>query len=171
MVHAERTAAASGIAYTILRPFAFMSNARRWSDQARAGNQIRLPFESRAEPLIDPDDIGRVAAAILSAPDQHSGKTYQLSGPQLLRPSDCVRIVAEAIGRPLEFTALSNEEWRVEMSTKLPAEIIQAFIESNTDESFIDLIDARNDNVEELTGSPPRTFETLTREHKTAFMA
>lgn len=171
MVHAERTAEASGIANTVLRPVAFMSNALRWADQARAGNHIRLPFESVAEALIDPDDIGRVAAAILSAPEQHAGNTYQLSGPQPLRPSDCVRIVADAIGRPLEFTALSNDEARVEMSTKYPPEIVEAFMDVRTDESLFDLINVRDDNVARLTASPPRTFETWARENRSSFMA
>jgi uncharacterized protein YbjT (DUF2867 family) len=170
MVHAERTAEASGIAYTFLRPFAFMSNALRWADQACAGNHIRLPFESVAEPLIDPDDIGRVAAAILSAPELHTGKAYQLSGPQPLRPSDSVRIVADAIGRPLEFTALSNGEARIEMNTQYPPEVVEAFMDIYTDESFFDLINVGDDNVERLTSAPPRSFEAWARENRTAFM-
>ena len=172
MVHAERTAAASGIAYTVLRPTAFMSNALRWADQALAGDHIRLPFDSVAELLIDPDDIGCVAAAILCAPEQHAGNIYQLLGPQMLRPSDCVRIVSDAIGRPLEFTALSDEEWRTDMSEKAPPEVVQAFIDIYAGrESFIEQIKDQGDDIERLTGAPPRTFEMWVRENKTAFIA
>lgn len=171
MIHDERTAEASGIAYTFLRPSAFMSNALRWADQVRAGSQVRLPFESVPESLIDPDDIGRVAAAIFSSPGDHAGKAYELSGPQLLSPSDCVRMVGEAIGRDLEFVALSNEEARVEFGTKYPPEVLEAFIDYYTDESIFDLSGTLYDNVERLTGKPPRTFEVWARENRSAFIA
>ena len=44
MIRSEDAVRESGVPFTILRPFGFMSNALRWRDQLRAGDVVREPF-------------------------------------------------------------------------------------------------------------------------------
>jgi hypothetical protein len=57
MLSSEEALRASGIAWTTLRPCAFMSNALRWIPQLRAHEVIRVPFGDVATAAIDPYDI------------------------------------------------------------------------------------------------------------------
>jgi uncharacterized protein YbjT (DUF2867 family) len=166
MLASEAAVRRSGLAWTILRPFAFMSNAFRWLPQVRAGDVVKLPFARVANAVIDPYDIARVAATALLE-DGHDGQAYRLSGPESLLPADQVRVLAAVLGRDLHFEAQSDEEARAEMSTSMPAEYVAAFfsfyVDGTLDESRV------LPTVEELTGERPRAFEQWARLHADAF--
>jgi uncharacterized protein YbjT (DUF2867 family) len=168
MLDSENAVRRSGVAWTILRPFAFMSNALRWLPQLQRGEVVSLPFAGVANAVIDPYDIARVAVAALLE-DGHDGRVYRLSGPESLRPADQVRILGAALGRDLRFEPQSNEEARAEMSATMPDEYVQAFlsfyVDGTLDESQV--LPA----VHEITGRPPRTFREWARRHAAAFRA
>lgn len=85
MLASEAAVRGSGVAWTILRPTAFMSNALRWAAQIRAGDTVREPFADVRVAVIDPADIAAVAAAALTT-GEHPDRTYTLSGPEPLLP-------------------------------------------------------------------------------------
>jgi uncharacterized protein YbjT (DUF2867 family) len=166
MISSEEAVRASRIAWTILRPCAFMSNAFRWIGQLRSSDVITLPFADVANAVIDPYDIARVAAAALAS-DGHEGRAYRLSGPESLLPADQVRVLSLALGRDLRLEAQSDEEARAEMSASMPGEYVDAFFSFNRagtlDESQV------LPTVEEVTGAPPRTFEQWAERNAEAF--
>ena len=166
MLASEEAVRRSGLAWTILRPYAFMSNALRWLPQVRAGDVIKLPFAPVANAVIDPYDIARVAATALLK-DGHHGQTYRLSGPESLLPADQVRVLGAVLGRDLRFEAQSDEEARAEMSVSMPAEYVAAFfsfyVDGTLDESEV------LPTVETVTGERPRVFEQWARHHRDAF--
>jgi len=155
MVGAEDIAMESGLAWTILRPHAFMSNALRWRPQLAAGDELRLPFAGVRTAVIDPADIGRTAATALTN-DGHAERVYRLSGPESLLPADQVEILAAALGRPLRLIAQTDDEARAEMLTQMPSQYVDAFFDfyarGSLDESAV------LPTVEEVTGRPPNTF-------------
>jgi uncharacterized protein YbjT (DUF2867 family) len=59
MAGSERAAQESGLAWTILRPAAFMSNTFRWLPQLRAGDVVRAPDPARAPSATRTDDRRR----------------------------------------------------------------------------------------------------------------
>jgi uncharacterized protein YbjT (DUF2867 family) len=166
MMRSEAAVTQSGVAWTILRPFGFMSNALRWRDQLREGDVISEPFADVAVAVIDPHDLGAVAASALRTAE-HEGRTYVLSGPQPLRPADRVAILGAAIGRDLRLDALSNAAARAKMSAEMPAEYVDAFfdfyVDGNLDESRV------QPTVDEVLGRAPRTFEQWAAAHADAF--
>jgi uncharacterized protein YbjT (DUF2867 family) len=166
MIRSEDAVRASGVPFTILRPFGFMSNALRWRDQLRAGDVVREPFADVAVAVIDPADIGEVAARALLA-DGHEGRTYVLSGPQALRPADRAGILGAALGRDLRLEPLSNDEARAQMSAQMPIEYVDAFFDfyvgGSLDESKV------QPTVREVLGREPRTFEQWAAAHADAF--
>jgi uncharacterized protein YbjT (DUF2867 family) len=166
MLDSETAVRESGVSWTILRPCAFMSNALRWVEPLRAGDVVRVPFASVANAVIDPFDIARVAAAALSS-NGHHGQAYRLSGPQSLLPAEQLRVLGEVLGRDLRLEALSDEDARAEMAASMPVEYVEAFfgfyIGGTLDESPV------LPTVDEITGTPPRTFERWARLHADAF--
>ena len=166
MIRSEDAVRESGVPFTILRPFGFMSNALRWRDQLRAGDVVREPFADVAVAVIDPADIGEVAARALLA-DGHEGRIHVLSGPQALRPAERVGILGAALGRDLRLEPLSDDEARTQMSAEMPIEYVDAFFDfyvaGSLDESQV------QPTVREVLGRDPRTFEQWAAAHAEAF--
>jgi uncharacterized protein YbjT (DUF2867 family) len=166
MVASEQAARQSGLAWTILRPAMFMSNALPWAAQLRDADVVRAPFGHVRSAVTDPADIAAVAALALAGPG-HEERVYELSGPQALTPGDRVDALGQATGRPLRFEAQSDEEARAEMSATTPAPYVDAFFDfyahGSLDESPV------LPTVRELTGRPPRTFAQWAAAHAGAF--
>jgi uncharacterized protein YbjT (DUF2867 family) len=166
MIRSEAAVHESGVPWTVLRPCAFASNTLQWAPQLRSGDVVRAPFADVPVAVIDPLDIGAVAATALSS-GGHEGRTYRLSGPESIRPADRVRVLGAVLGRELRLEAQSDAEAREEMVRSMPAEYADTFIafygEGTLDESAV--LPA----VLEVTGRPPRTFEQWAVAHADAF--
>ena len=162
MAASEDAVRASGIEWTIVRPAAFMANTLRWLPQLSAGDVIREPFASVPAAMIDPYDIGRVAAVALTS-DGHAGKVYEVSGPEAILPADRVRILAEELGRDLRLEAIPDDVARVELEAAMPKHYVDAFfdfyVDGNLDESRV------LPTVEAVTGTRPRAFREWVRAH------
>jgi uncharacterized protein YbjT (DUF2867 family) len=166
MRESEAAVRDGGVAWTILRPSGFMTNALQWLDQLRAGDVVRAPFPNVRIAVIDPADIAAVAAVAL-LDGGYDGRALRLSGPEALRPADRVRILGEVLGRDLRFEGQSDEEAHAEMSTAMPAKYVEAFfsfyVEGKLDESVV------VPTVAEVCGRPPRTFAEWAAAHAEAF--
>jgi uncharacterized protein YbjT (DUF2867 family) len=157
----------SGLGVTCLRPSAFASNAFAWRDSIRAG-KVTDPTGDGVLAVMDPEDIARVAVAAL-AQDGHVGKGYLLTGPQALTSREQVEIIAEAIGRPVDFEDVT------------PHEFAQAAIQQGTPPEQARLMERLNevfrarravaitDDVENITGTAPATFRDWCERNAGAF--
>ena len=84
MLESETAVRASGLAWTMVRSFGFMSNTLQWVPQLQAGDLVRAPFAGVPVAVIDPYDIAAVAAAALTSAGLE-GRVYTVSGPEALR--------------------------------------------------------------------------------------
>jgi uncharacterized protein YbjT (DUF2867 family) len=107
----ERVVAESGLAWTFLRPGAFMANDLAWAPGIRAEGVVREFGAGLALPMIDERDIAAVAVRAL-LDGGHAGQTYELTGPQALTPADRVKIIADTTGREVRFEELTREQAR-----------------------------------------------------------
>jgi uncharacterized protein YbjT (DUF2867 family) len=165
-IRSEEAVRRSGLAWTMLQPNSFMSNATQWLPQLRAGDVIHAPFAHVRVATIDPADVAAVSARALTS-DGHAGRSYRLSGPQSLTPADRVEVLAKVLGRKLRFQAQSDADARAEMRAAMPAEYVDAFFsffaDGTLDESEV------LPTVREVTGRPPRSFEQWAIAHADAF--
>jgi uncharacterized protein YbjT (DUF2867 family) len=165
---AEHAVRESGVPFTFIQPNAFMSNTFRWIPQLREGDVIRAPFARVRAAIIDPDDVGAVAALALTS-TEHEGRAYRLSGPESLLPADCVAVLADVLGRELRLEAQTDAEARVEMSATMPPDYVEAFFrfyaDGDLDESTV------LTTVRDLTGRRPRRFEQWAIAHADLFRA
>jgi uncharacterized protein YbjT (DUF2867 family) len=93
----------SGLAWTILRPTQFASNALWWADAIRAHGTVRAPYGDVGLPTVHPADIAAVARAALLDPAGHAGRTYPVTGPERVTPRQQTAALAAALGRDLAF--------------------------------------------------------------------
>ena len=156
----------SGLAWTILRPSGYMSNALRWVDQLRAGDVVRESFAGVPVAAIDPYDIAASAARALTS-SAHDEKVYRLTGPQALLPADQVEILGAVLGRDLRFEPIADADARVLMSAAMPAKYVDAFFRYFVDGTYDD--SRVLPTVQQLTGVEPRTFEQWATAHSEAF--
>lgn len=88
----EQAVEASELEWTILQPQEFMANALEWAEAIRTEGVVRVPFGGRLTAAIHEADIGAVAATALTK-NGHAGKTYTLTGPEVLTPIEQVRAI------------------------------------------------------------------------------
>lgn len=165
-VETELTLRASGLAWTVLRPTGFQSNALRWLPQLAVGDVVRGPWAEIPIAAIDPADIAAVAAVALTGGD-HDGQALHVTGPEAHTPGQRVAILGEVLNRPLRFEGQDDATARAEMLRTTPPEYVDAFFRlfsgGETDETTV------RPTVEQVLGRPPRSFEAWVRQHAAAF--
>jgi uncharacterized protein YbjT (DUF2867 family) len=166
MLQSEVAVRDSGVPWTILRSYGLMSNTLRWIDQLMAGDVVREPFADVPVAMVDPYDLGEVAARALRSAARE-GQTYLVSGGAAIRPADRVRILGEALGRPLRLDPLSNGEARAQLTSQMPVEYVDAFFDFYVDGSLDE--SQPQATVQEILGRAPRTFAEWARAHAGAF--
>lgn len=164
----ERSVSASGLAWTFLRPGAFMSNALNWAGMIKHQGAVLAPFTGVRTAPIDPADIAAVAVAVLTQ-DGHEGKAYPLSGPQLISPAMQAELIATAIGHPVRVMDLPPETALERMiQSGMPAELAAAVLV--TDETAGEGLGGQIlPTVAELTGRAPASFSAWLDRHLDAF--
>lgn len=158
---------ASDMPWTLIQPVEFMINMLEWAESIRAEGIVREPFGSRKTAIVHEADIAAVAAVAL-AEDGHGGKTYTVTGGEVLTPPQMVQIIGEAIGSKLQFIELTEaqarERWKAQGFSD---EFIQFFVwaHGNTPEIGYTVVPT----VQQVTGKPPRTFAQWAAEHADVF--
>lgn len=163
----ERLLKDSGMAWTILRPTQFASNALLWAPSIRAGEAVRAPFADAGLPTIHPADIASVARVALTEPG-HRGRAYALTGPEPMPARQQVAAVAAAIGRTVPFTEIGRQEARRWMAGVVGEEDADAVLDVMGGDANEELLAVR-DTVRHVTGEPARPFRQWAAEHADAF--
>ncbi|WP_257668957.1 SDR family oxidoreductase [Parapedobacter tibetensis] len=134
---------ASGLDYTIIRAAFFMQNYSEgyWLDGILSGELI-VPKVNAKEPFVDADDIAEMVVKSLLE-DEHNGKIYELTGPELLSFTDTAAKISEGIGKPVNVIEVELDEY---------ATMLRSY---NVTEDYIwlitylfgQLLDGRNESV------------------------
>ncbi len=113
------------------------------------------------------EDIGRVAAAVLADPAPHIGKSYRPTGPELISPQDIAEILTRVVGRKVKYQDVSTEMY-LKAATALgvsPFEIAGVSQYAQEIRGGAYAMGAPTSHVEELTGTPPESFESIARRY------
>lgn len=103
---AEAALKASGMAWTILRPGAFMPVALGpLFQQARSTGRFQFPLGSGRVAFVDVEDIARAAAWALTHPAEAAGRTLSVTGPESLDLRDIADRFAAALGGPVRASS------------------------------------------------------------------
>ncbi|MFD7880378.1 SDR family oxidoreductase [Streptomyces sp. NPDC059766] len=156
----------SGMAWTILRPGGFSSNAYAWAESVRTRRTVAAPFADVGLPTIDPDDIAEVAATALRE-DGHTGRIYELTGPTLDTPRERAQAIGAALGETVRFIEQTRDEARAQMLRFMPEPVVETTLtilgEPTPAEQRI------SPDVQQVLGRAPHAFADWARRHIAAF--
>jgi uncharacterized protein YbjT (DUF2867 family) len=154
--------------WTFLRASGFAANTLAWADQIRSTGVVRWAYGQAARSLIHERDIADVAARVL-ADGKHAGASYVLTGPEAVTQADQVRIIGAATGLPVRWEEASPEAVREQLAAitgdRAFADHAMAYWAH-----LIDQPEPITHAVEEITGTPARTFRDWAREHARDFL-
>jgi NAD(P)H dehydrogenase (quinone) len=107
--HADAEAAIreSGMAFTILRDNFYSDLLPYFADDAGV---IRGPAGDGLVAAVARADVADVAATVLRVPADHSGLTYELTGPEALSMAQIAERAGDAIGRRLSYEPETVDE-------------------------------------------------------------
>ncbi|OPX08713.1 NAD(P)H-binding protein [Mycobacterium sp. AT1] len=160
MRSAEDAVRGGTLEWTILRASNFQQNFDEDVFHAPlVAGELALPAGEVPEPFVDVEDVAAVAAAVLSQPGDHAGRTYELTGPRGLTFGEAVEQISRASGLPITYKQVSTAEY-------VAAAVEQGLSEQEA-RSVADmfelmaggLIAATTDDVAAVLGRQPRSFE------------
>ncbi|MGC4985354.1 SDR family oxidoreductase [Streptomyces sp. DT193] len=105
--HTEQHIRAAGIPFTFLRDNLY---ADFMPALVGADGVVRGPAGDGRAALVAQDDIADAAVAVLLDPHPHTGRTYELTGPQSLTLTEVARILTAVGGRPVSYVPETTEE-------------------------------------------------------------
>jgi uncharacterized protein YbjT (DUF2867 family) len=170
-VHAgvEELVRASGVSWTILRPGPFALNCVGWwSSQIKAGDVVRWTYADAETAPIHEHDIAAVAVRALTE-DGHHAKEYVLTGPESLTERRQVEILGEALGRPLRLEELTRDAGKALMMETMPPAVADMLLDAYG--AAVGLRAYVTDTVEQVTGTPARSFARWASDHAHEFLS
>lgn len=167
---AEKALAASGVAWTVVQPTAFMSNVMFQREPIVRMGKLFSNYGDGKIPYVHPRDIAAVAVAALTSPG-HEGKAYPVTGLEPLGVADLARILGDVIGRKIEYVQVTDEATaQTFRSHGMPEAIVGALL------PFGAIVRSGRaaevlPTVRNVLGREPFTFAEWAREYAGAFQA
>lgn len=111
----EQIVAQSGLNYVLVRASWFNQNFSEGAfvEGVHTG-QIALPMPDAKIPFVDADDIADVVTKVL-LDDSYDGQTITVTGPRQLTFKEAVDTIADGIGKPISYQAITIEEFKTGM--------------------------------------------------------
>ncbi len=113
------------------------------------------------------EDIGRVAAGVLSNPTPHIGKSYRPTSSELLSPQDIAGVFGKVLGRKVKYQdssfAMFSRAARALGFSDFEISQLRHYAEALRNGAYE--IGAPTDHVEIVTGQKPESFESIARRY------
>jgi len=157
------------ISFTILRPNSFHQNVLTYyAPSIRSQGAFHASMGSARVSFVDARDIAVVAAKALAG-GEHSGKTYELNGPEALTYAELAEKITKHSGRDVQYVDIPPEVQRKAM-------LDRGMLEWQAD-ALLDLqayyVKGKGGNVdgllEQLIGRPPITMDQFLSEFPSEF--
>jgi uncharacterized protein YbjT (DUF2867 family) len=156
----------SGVEWTFLRAGGFAANTLEWAEQVRAG-VVRWVHGGAGRSLIHERDIADVAVRALTEPG-HAGAAYELTGPETLTQAQQVRVLGETVGHEVRWEEMGVPEARGVLAAR---GWDASFLDSGLAywATLVDTPETVTKTVEEVTGTPARTYAEWATDHAADF--
>jgi uncharacterized protein YbjT (DUF2867 family) len=154
-----------GVPFTVLRPNYFSQNDATLKDPLTKAGIYPMPLGDVGVSVVDIRDIAEAAAIVLTS-GEHSGKTYNLNGPEVVSGAKAASTWSEVLGKKIQYTGYNMDAFEEQMRTKAPswsAFDIRMMFEGYLERGFV----AEDGDLETLTkllGHAPRRYEDFAKE-------
>lgn len=152
---------ADGFELTVLKPTFFAQNFKNyeWENITERGITFNVAGDGKTA-FVDVNDIGAVAAHTL-VEEGHSGKSYELTGPELLSYSDAAALLTEVLGKPIVYPNPTAEAYKGALAAAgAPAFIADYMIavSSLIKNRFVEVV---SNDIEKITGKKPTALKEV----------
>ncbi|TDJ46969.1 MAG: SDR family oxidoreductase [Gammaproteobacteria bacterium] len=156
---------ASGLDWTMIRPNFFMDNLLGYGFSIKNEGSFALPMGDGVTVMMDCKDIGLAIATVLAGAG-HAGRSYNLSGPELLSFHDVASQFGEVLGKPIEYLNVDptayreiiapflTSDWHADAVMHLFSEVVDGVVPPKVTTTF-----------KELTGQDPTSFRQFVQNH------
>ncbi|HEY2699897.1 MAG TPA: SDR family oxidoreductase [Pseudonocardiaceae bacterium] len=160
---------ATGLGYTMLRSNAYLQNLFALAPMIKQTQGFIMSAGDGAVGTIDARDVAAAATAVALEPDVHRGRTYWLTGPDLITYTDIAKELSAGLGHEIEYRQISPDEHRALM---VKAGVPEPVATSNA-QAFRLIAEGEaawlSDDVATLIGTAPRSLHDFVTEHVAAF--
>jgi uncharacterized protein YbjT (DUF2867 family) len=164
---AEEYIRASGLAWTMIKPNFFMQNLLASAKSIKENKSFSWPMGDGKTAMADARDIGAVTAEALSGKG-HEGKSYEITGPEMLNFHQVAERFSEVLGTPIRYVPADPQaylgilkkvlpEWHANAVSQLFGEIAAGAMPHKTD------------TFQKLMGREPISLAQFVRDHAAAF--
>ena len=153
-----------------LRAGFYMTNLLAAAQPVRDAGALFAPAGTGAVAMIDPRDVGAVAAAVLTGKG-HEGRDYVLTGAEAITYEQVAEALGAATRRPVAYVDVPPQAAREALAASgAPAWLVEHL------DLFFELVrrgelEETTDTVRMLTGREPRSFAAFARDHAGLFEA
>jgi uncharacterized protein YbjT (DUF2867 family) len=165
----EAGLAASGLPHTLLRSNAYMQNTLVLAAVIAKTSSFGSSAGKGLVGMVDARDVAAVAAEIAASPIGHAGKTYWLSGPELISNYDVAAVLSKLVGRTITYRELSFDE---DKNAMIRAGVPEAIAEMNAQAfSLTAEGDAEwvSEDVQTVLGRLARSYQQFATDYSSAF--
>jgi uncharacterized protein YbjT (DUF2867 family) len=115
----ERLVKESGLGWAVIQPSFFQDNVLTYGGAALAQQgAIYGASKDGKVSYVSSSDVGAVAAAILSRPEAHQGKTYVLTGPEAVTGDELAALLSKVVGQPIRYVDLAPADYLGAMTSQ-----------------------------------------------------
>ena len=157
-----------GVPGTVLGAGFYASNLLGAADGVAFDDRLYAPAGDARVAVIDPRDVGEVAAAVLTTPG-HDGATYALTGPEAVSHAEIAAHLSAALGRRVDYADVPDDAAQQARSTRTRRRRWPSRSSRSTPRSGRGALARTTSAVRDLTGRPPRGIATFLRDHLRAF--
>ena len=159
---------ASGMAFTFLHPTWFMQNYSTSMAGAIKAGTLAEPAADKKTAFIDARDIAAVAAEVLTRPG-HDGKTYTLTGPELLSRAEVAQAIGQELGHEVTYLPITDEQFRAAMKDFLPPTYVElmSYLYGTVRAGQTEV---KTDTVSQVLGRPPIAFASFVKDYRAAWV-
>jgi uncharacterized protein YbjT (DUF2867 family) len=162
----------SGIPAVHIRPTVLLENPLFTMVAARsirATGQLILPFGTGRTSPVASSDVAEVVTAVLSAPQDHLGKVYELTGPATLNIDELAEQYAQALDRPVTAVSPPYDDWLKDLDEVGLDPHTRQHIATMAKLHRQDRYNRSTHDVEDITGHPAQSVQQYVEQHRDLF--
>jgi len=159
-----------GLEWTIVRPNNFYQNDIWFKEALLNYGVYPQPIGNTGISRVDVRDIGEVAVLALTA-SGHSGKIYNLVGPEVVTGESTAEEWGHALGKPVQYAGDNLDAWEEQQRAYLPPSMLYDFkhMYAFFQKEGLKATPADIATQTKLLGHAPRSFAAYTKEMAAAW--
>jgi NAD(P)H dehydrogenase (quinone) len=166
----EEALVRSGVAYTILRNQLYMDGLVSEAAQAIATGDLYTNGGKGKWAPVAREDCAAVAAVVLTT-SGHEGKTYNITGPDLINRQDLAKLITEVTGKRVRVVEMDDAAYiQRTVQAGVPeagAKVVASFGTATRQNA----LNIKNEALQILLGRKPRSVRELLTENKARLLA